>query len=78
MGDKKELSRKSLRKDQVIEIHFAPWPEPPPETLRLPGMMKWWADMKLARERDTETFQSLVNNLGHGIIAQTVVDAGGP
>lgn len=63
MGDAKQLSRTSLRRDQVIEIHFAPWPDPPQEMLKLPGVAKWWDLMKLGRERDTQSIQRLVNNL---------------
>lgn len=63
MGDATQLSRSSLRRDQVLELHFAPWPEPPPEMLKLPGVSKWWTDMKLARERDVQAFHRFVNNL---------------
>ena len=47
MGNATELSRKSLRRDQLLELHFSVWPEPPPEMLKLPGVAKWWNEMKL-------------------------------
>lgn len=58
-----DLSRKSLRKDQVLEIHFSPIPEPPPEMMKLPGVRAWFEQLKLMRERDTQSFQRMVNNL---------------
>lgn len=58
-----DLSRKSLRRDQVLEIHFAPLPEPPPNMMKLPGVADWWAQMKLTRERDVQVFHRMVNNL---------------
>ncbi len=63
MGNATELSRKSLRRDQLLELHFSVWPEPPPEMLKLPGVAKWWNEMKLARERDVQAFHRFVNNL---------------
>lgn len=64
MGDARQLSRKSLRRDQVLEIHFADWPEPTQELIKLPGLKVWWQEMKLARERDIQSMHRLVNNLG--------------
>ncbi len=58
-----DLSRKSLRRDQVLEIHFAPLPEPPPQMMKLPGVSEWWSQMKLIRERDIQVFHRMVNNL---------------
>jgi len=64
MGDPRQLSRIALRKDQILEVQFTNWPEPPPEMLRLPGVQTWWNEMKLCRERDINTMQKLINNLG--------------
>lgn len=64
MATAKDISRKSLRRDQVLEVHFMPWPEPPPNMLKLPGVAEWWNGMKLARERDTQALHRLINNLG--------------
>lgn len=58
-----DLSRKALRRDQILSIQFAPWPEPPPEMMRLPGVRQWWQDMTLARDRDIQTMFRMVNNL---------------
>lgn len=63
MPESVSVSRKSLRRDQVLEIHFAPWPDPPPGVLNIPGAREWWSQMKLIRERDTQSFHRLVNNL---------------
>lgn len=63
MGDATQLSRKALRRDQLLELHFADWPEPPEQMLKLPGVKDWWDKMKLARERDIQAFHRLVNNL---------------
>lgn len=57
------LSRRALRLDQVLEIHFSPLPEPPAEMMKLPGVRAWIDQLKLMRERDTQTFQRMVNNL---------------
>lgn len=59
----KDLSRISLRNDQVIELNLDNLPDPPPEMLKLPGVAAWWANMKLIRERDKQAFYRLVNNL---------------
>ena len=64
LADKQRaLSRISLRKDQVLEIHFTPLPEPPAEMMKLPGVRTWIEQLKLMRERDTQALQRLVNNL---------------
>jgi hypothetical protein len=57
------LSQRSLRRDQVLEIHFSPLPEPPPEMMKLPGVRAWFEQMKLMRDRDIQSFHRLVNNL---------------
>lgn len=59
----KQLARISLRDDQPLEIHFRPFPEPAPELLKLPGMAKLLADMKLMRESDVESLQRMVLRL---------------
>lgn len=59
-----QLRRLSLRKDQILEVQFGPWPDPPEQMLRLPGVQTWWNEMKLARERDINTMHKLINNLG--------------
>jgi len=66
MGDALQLSRTSLRRDQVLEIHFAPWPDPPANMMKLPGVQEWWNQMKLCRERDIQTMQRMVNNINQG------------
>lgn len=58
-----DLSRKSLRRDQVLEIHFDQLPEPSPNMMKLPGVAEWWAQMKLTRERDVQALHRLINNL---------------
>lgn len=63
MPTKTDLSRISLRRDQVLEIHFDKIPEPPAEMLKLPGVAAWWASMKLHDERRIQAFHRLVNNL---------------
>ena len=59
-----QVSRIALRKDQVLEIQWTPWPEPPPEMIKLPGVREWWQAMRTARDRDIASLQRLVNNLG--------------
>ena len=63
MGDARQLSRLSLRQDQILELHFDKLPEPPVEMMKLPGVRRWFNDMKLVRERDIQSFQRMVNNL---------------
>lgn len=62
MSKQQDLRRISLRTDQVLEVHFDKLPDPPPEMMKLPGMAVWWTQMKLARERDMQAFQRMVNN----------------
>lgn len=38
-------------------------PEPPPEMMKLPGVRQWFEQLKLMRDRDTQCFQRMVNNL---------------
>lgn len=64
MSKATDLSRRSLRRDQILEIHFSPLPEPPPETMKLPGFRAWFEQLKVMRERDTQAIQHFVNNLG--------------
>lgn len=64
MASPLQLSRTALRRDQILEVQFAPWPEPPPQLLKMPGFNEWWQQMKLVRERDIHTMQRLINNLG--------------
>jgi hypothetical protein len=59
MSKANELSRRSLRTDRVIELSLAPWPDPPPNMMKLPGVSEWWAQMKLARERDIQSLHGL-------------------
>lgn len=63
MGDATALSRKSLRPDQILELHLTPFPDPPPEMMKLPGVAAWWQQMRLTRERDMQALHRLVNNL---------------
>lgn len=58
------LSRRSLRRDQVLELHLAPLPVPPEAMLKLPGVREWWEQMMLARERDQQALHRWANNLG--------------
>lgn len=72
MPTSRQLSRISLRTDQVLEVQFSPWPVPLPQLLKLPGFSQWWDELKLARERDIQTFNAMKNNLGR------TVDGGTP
>jgi len=63
MASDRQLSRISLRPDQILEVQFGPWMEPSPEMLRLPGVNAWWQQLRLSRERDISTFNKLINNL---------------
>lgn len=63
MANAKDLSRISLRPDQILELHFDRLPELPPEAARLPGIQNWSNGMKLARERDIQAFHRLVSNI---------------
>jgi hypothetical protein len=58
-----DLSRISLRRDQVLEIHFDKLPAPPDAFLKLPGAREWWQALLLHDERRIQAFHRLVNNL---------------
>lgn len=60
MGDARQLSRLSLRTDQILELHFTPLPEPPPEMMKLPGVRSWFEQLKIMRERDVQALNRLV------------------
>ena len=60
---KTDLSRLSLRKDQILELNLAKLPEPPDGMMKLPGVARWWSDMVLARERDTQAFYRMVHTI---------------
>lgn len=64
MATDTDLSRIAKRRDQVLEMQFAPMPELPQQLQRLPGMQEFYMGLKLMRERDIQTFKALVNNLG--------------
>lgn len=63
MGDARQLSRLSLRTDQVLEFHWSPLPELPAEASKLPGMRAWYEQLRLMRERDIQSFHRLVANI---------------
>lgn len=63
MGDARALSRQSLRSDQILEFNFDKMPEPPPQMMKLPGVAEWFNSLRLMRERDSQAFYRLVNNL---------------
>lgn len=63
MADEATLRRLSKRKDMVLEIQWAQWPEPQPQLLRMPGFNEWWLQLKLARNRDIESIARLINNV---------------
>jgi len=63
MGDSISLSRHSLRRDQVLELHFAQLPTPPAAMLKLPGVAEWWREMLIQDERRIQAFHRMVNNL---------------
>jgi hypothetical protein len=71
MSTAKDIRRLALRTDQVLEIHLSDWPSPPPALLKIPGVVDWWNQMKLSRERDVLAIQRLVNNLNQ---SQRVVE----
>ena len=60
---KTDLSRLSLRKDQILELNLAKLPDPPDGMMKLPGVARWWSDMILARERDTQAFYRMVHTI---------------
>lgn len=64
MSKATDLSRRSLRRDQLLEIHLSPMPDPPPEMMRLPGVRQWIEQLHLMRQRDIQALQRLVANLG--------------
>lgn len=68
-----DLSRISLRGDQILELHFDKLPPPSEAMLKLPGMRDWWQSMLLHDERRIQAFHRMVNNIGNGVI-----DGGGP
>jgi hypothetical protein len=63
MPSSTDLSRLSLRNDQVLELHLSPLQDLPPEAAKLPGIKAFWDQMRLMRERDTQAFHRLVNNI---------------
>ena len=63
MGDSRQLSRLSLRTDQVLEFHWGPLPELPAEAAKLPGLRAWYDQLRLMRERDIQSFHRLVANI---------------
>lgn len=64
-----KLSRLTLRKDQLIELHIAPLPEPPENFLKLPGAAQLWSSLKLSRERDQQAFHRMVQQMGTAVAA---------
>lgn len=64
MGDALQLSRRSLRRDQILEIQWPSMPEPPPALMRIPGFAEYHAGLKLHNERTQAVFDKLINNLG--------------
>jgi hypothetical protein len=63
MADEATLRRISKRQDQILEIQWAPWPDPPPALMRIAGVSEWWQQMRLVRNRDIDTLNKLVVNL---------------
>jgi hypothetical protein len=63
MGDARQLSRFSLRQDQILELNFEKIPEPPSEMLKLPGVRSWWETLQLHDERRIQAFYRMVNNI---------------
>lgn len=70
MASDRQLSRIALRRDQILEVQFGPWPDPPPEMSRLPGVNNWWQQLKLARERDVNSIDRMLNNLNQSALSQ--------
>lgn len=64
MADEATLRRISKRHDQVLEVQWAPWPEPPAALMRIAGVSQWWAEMRLVRNRDIDTLNAMKNNIG--------------
>lgn len=63
MGDGRELSRRSLRPDQVTEVHLDRLPDAPPEMLKLPGVRMWMDAMRLARDRDIQGLHRIISGI---------------
>ena len=55
-----DIQRLAVQPTAVVEVELSPFPEPPPELLRLPGMKTWFESLKLMRQRDKETLQRLL------------------
>jgi len=64
MGSERQLGRIALRGDQVLEFKWPPFPVPPEEMLKLPGVRAWVQEMQLTNKRQAEMLARLVNNLG--------------
>lgn len=71
MASDRQLSRISLRPDQILEVQLGPWPAPPQEMLKLPGVNAWWQEFRLARERDINSIERMLNNLNRSSTGQT-------
>ena len=63
MADARQLSRKSRRRDAVLELHLPPFPDPPATLTKIPGVSDWWREMQLWRQREIEALNRLVNNM---------------
>lgn len=63
MGDPIALSRRALRRDQVLEVHWPPLPAPPPQLLKMPGMSEWWELLKVWQRSQEQALNRFVNNL---------------
>jgi hypothetical protein len=64
-----KISRLKLRRDQLIELHLAPLPEPPEAMLKLPGVGTWFNSLRLARERDQQALHRMVQQMGTAVTA---------
>jgi len=62
-----KLSRLKLRRDQLIELHLAPMPEPPESFLKLPGAGQWWNALRLKGERDQQALHRMVQQMGTAV-----------
>ena len=63
MGDARLLSRKSLRRDQLLELHIPPLPTPPPHMMKLPGVAEWWESLQHWQQQNQQAMNRFVNNL---------------
>jgi len=63
MADSTQLSRKSRRRDVVLELHLPPLPDPPQTLTKIPGVAEWWKEMQIWRQREIEALNRLVNNM---------------